>query len=882
MTVNKKTIVYVLLAALIAIPLSGCFGGAPANSSPTCDFSYSPSTPTTDDYVQFTDQSTDADGTVVGRAWDFGDGGTSTTQNPSHTFDDAGAFTVTLTAEDDDGATSTCTTTVTVVETTPPEVAPPIEIELDDALEILMGEVLKPAASGDRVSAFILSQPLQAGDVVTSQSGQTGWVEDATWFAFIDDDPAAAFAHATRYVTIDADDGECEVINDIWPPEINGVSMWDTTSLNRGDLIDIYPVLDSAVPIAGTRSDAPTADYGDAPDGQDAYYGVLGRFPTLYNTSNSLFSRPGGHTLNIGEETIGFNVSPEVDANDLNDPDLVPNLVDADSDERFYVLASGGNARLAVTVSVSAGAPDITRYINVLIDLDQSGNWSDSIYAKEWVAINLPVDVDPGTSRTIITPEFPWGIQSVPPPPVWMRVALTREQVDETLFANAGGWDGSGQFEYGEIEDYFAFLMDNPPLPEWVPVWPPVWPPDGPGNGGAPPPGPAKGPCGFEPKYYSIIVNGGDHPKHINQGTPYMGTSADRMADVAKDQGYTSAANLGPGNNSSTDLANAIKNLAKDLRCGDYLLIYICGHGSPAGGIAMKNASGSTKDMLTPKELKDILDTIESCDEECCETKGKCCHVSVVIESCFAGNFKNIAGEGRAVMGASDTTESWLNYPSGGYYTRGFDEDLRKTSSDKSTPPDGVDPAEAQASAEATVAKHNESASKDQVPWHDNQWCECDCCCKPGIIVEKWIWDEITGEWVDELEVPLDQWIEFLISIESSGTCRDIVDIVLIDYLPYCLSYGGEAMLYYNDEAYPREPCTITEGEYGLELTWNLGEDIAQLPPGDIVEIGYGVWPVYPGENINEIYGEAHCVVDYSVEVSDEASATVWATEEPD
>ena len=108
MTMNKKIITTFLLTVLIAIPLTGCFGvRAPANQPPTCDSSYSPPAPTTDDTVAFTDKSTDADGSVVGWDWDFGDGGTSTVQNPSHSYDDAGAFTVTLTVEDDDGASAT-------------------------------------------------------------------------------------------------------------------------------------------------------------------------------------------------------------------------------------------------------------------------------------------------------------------------------------------------------------------------------------------------------------------------------------------------------------------------------------------------------------------------------------------------------------------------------------------------------------------------------------------------------------------------------------------------------------------------------------------------------------------------------------------------------
>ncbi|MBA7612586.1 hypothetical protein ES703_19822 [subsurface metagenome] len=44
--------------------------------------------------VDFTDQST---GTITGWEWDFGDGDTSTAQNPTHTYSDPGAYTVSLT-----------------------------------------------------------------------------------------------------------------------------------------------------------------------------------------------------------------------------------------------------------------------------------------------------------------------------------------------------------------------------------------------------------------------------------------------------------------------------------------------------------------------------------------------------------------------------------------------------------------------------------------------------------------------------------------------------------------------------------------------------------------------------------------------------------------
>mgnify|MGYP001267180224 CR=1 FL=1 len=52
--------------------------------------------------IDFTDQST-SDGTIGSWAWDFGDGHTSTEQNPSHTYAEPGTYLVCLIIMDDDG-----------------------------------------------------------------------------------------------------------------------------------------------------------------------------------------------------------------------------------------------------------------------------------------------------------------------------------------------------------------------------------------------------------------------------------------------------------------------------------------------------------------------------------------------------------------------------------------------------------------------------------------------------------------------------------------------------------------------------------------------------------------------------------------------------------
>ena len=92
----------------VAVDIGG--GSPPADVPPVANFGDTISGLT----VNFTDSSTDSDGTIVSRAWNFGDGGTSTATNPSHTYAAAGTYSVSLQVTDNGSATNTKTQSVTV------------------------------------------------------------------------------------------------------------------------------------------------------------------------------------------------------------------------------------------------------------------------------------------------------------------------------------------------------------------------------------------------------------------------------------------------------------------------------------------------------------------------------------------------------------------------------------------------------------------------------------------------------------------------------------------------------------------------------------------------------------------------------------------------
>ena len=91
-----------------------------ANIEPIPGFSITPVNPTTKDTIQFTDNSYDPDGAITKWLWDFGDGNSSTSRNPTHTYVQNGQYTVTLQVTDNNKATNSASEFLSISKSSTP------------------------------------------------------------------------------------------------------------------------------------------------------------------------------------------------------------------------------------------------------------------------------------------------------------------------------------------------------------------------------------------------------------------------------------------------------------------------------------------------------------------------------------------------------------------------------------------------------------------------------------------------------------------------------------------------------------------------------------------------------------------------------------------
>ncbi|MDH3644622.1 MAG: PKD domain-containing protein, partial [Gammaproteobacteria bacterium] len=156
--------------------MSGCGGGGgggnrapapPVNRVPTASFTSNPVQGGLPLTVQFdATASADSDGTIRSYAWDFGEpaGGSNTSGvTTTHTYPNAGTFTVSLQVTDDDGAAASTTRTVTA---DPPfaSISGTIQILASNAIDSDVNDVGSlPTPNDDFATAQDLPNPVTLG-----------------------------------------------------------------------------------------------------------------------------------------------------------------------------------------------------------------------------------------------------------------------------------------------------------------------------------------------------------------------------------------------------------------------------------------------------------------------------------------------------------------------------------------------------------------------------------------------------------------------------------------------------------------------------------------------------------------------------------------------
>ena len=207
----------------------------------------------------------------------------------------------------------------------------------------------------------------------------------------------------------------------------------------------------------------PWADFGDAPDnslkpmsaGYDPPFDMVeGAFPTLLATANSAPAIPGNHHWDPYYIGLGPDVSVEADAYaPMADEDPVPNI------DPFFDVANQDSvcdglltsylpmAEMTELQIIIRSLADTEAYLNVLCDWNRDGKWDGldpDNGAPEWAVQNQLVKLTPVYNAI-------WSDSFLVSPTgglTWMRINLSLGPI------GGDNWDGAGEFEYGEVEDY--------------------------------------------------------------------------------------------------------------------------------------------------------------------------------------------------------------------------------------------------------------------------------------------------------------------------------------------------------------------------------------------------------------------------------------------
>lgn len=171
---TRQTIDSTIVSAAGATIDTSCYynAGGTAVCPPTAAFTATPSSPHMRVTVSFADQSAAGGNSIASRAWNFGDGATATTTNPTHAYQNSGSFLATLTVTDSEGYSTQATQTIIVTNAAPVFDAIADKTASEGSTLTFAARAVDP--DGDAVTYSLVTPP--AGATINAGSGIVRWV----------------------------------------------------------------------------------------------------------------------------------------------------------------------------------------------------------------------------------------------------------------------------------------------------------------------------------------------------------------------------------------------------------------------------------------------------------------------------------------------------------------------------------------------------------------------------------------------------------------------------------------------------------------------------------------------------------------------------------
>ena len=106
-------------------------------------------------------------------------------------------------------------------------------LSFEEAAQVVLDEVVKPDSLDHPVIVFGWPTALTVEDELQTYAqedlttpGETIFVEQESWFFWVDDAPGAYFVHPNRFVLVAVEGGEVTSSDQEWWPVLNGKGLW--------------------------------------------------------------------------------------------------------------------------------------------------------------------------------------------------------------------------------------------------------------------------------------------------------------------------------------------------------------------------------------------------------------------------------------------------------------------------------------------------------------------------------------------------------------------------------------------------------------------------------------------------------------------------------